>query len=72
MATDYNPYQIIPETTANRMSEDLNLAIEMAKKYAPHLVSRFEFTRQRYLDTTRGFVGSQNIPAEAKILFKNH
>ncbi len=70
MITDYNPYQVIPETTANRMAEDLNLAIEMASKYCPHLVTRFAFTKQRYLDTARGFVGSEKIPGDAKLLFK--
>ena len=70
MTTDYNPYQIIPETTANQMAAALNLAIEMAKKSFPHLVDRLEFTKKRYEDTARGFTGSQNIPAGARLIFR--
>ena len=70
MVTDYSPYQVLPETTANRLAEDLSLAIEMAKAHYPHLVDRLEFTQKRYWDTAMGFVGSQNIPAGTKLIFK--
>lgn len=71
MVTDYNPYQILPETTANRMAEALALAVEMAKAHYPHLVSELEFTQDRYWKTAMGFTGSQNIPAGAKHIFIN-
>lgn len=67
--TDFNPYQILPETTANRMAEALSLAIEMAKAHYPHLVSELEFTQKRYWETARGFTGSQNIPGSAEKIF---
>ena len=69
MAVDYSPYQIIPETTACRMAEDLALAIEMAKAHYPHLVDRLEFTQKRYWETAIGFTGSEKIPASARKLF---
>lgn len=67
--TDFNPYQILPETTANRMSQALSLAIEMAKIHYPHLVSELEFTQKLYWKDAQVFIGSQNIPGSAKKMF---
>lgn len=67
--TDFNPYQILPETTANRMSQALSLAIEMAKRYYPHLVNELEFTQNQYWKTSIRFIGSQNIPSSAEKCF---
>ena len=67
--TDFNLYQILPETTANKMSEALSLAIEMAVQHYPHLVSQLEFTQNLYWKTAQRFTGSQNIPSVAKKAF---
>ena len=67
--TDFNPYQILPETTANRMSQALSLAIEMARNHYPHLVNELEFTQNLYWKTAQGFIGSQNIPGSARKYF---
>lgn len=69
MVADFSPYQILPEVTAQRMAEDISLAIEMAKAHYPHLVDRLEFTQKRYWETAMGFIGSQNIPVSTKHLF---
>lgn len=69
MVTDFNPYQIIPEVVANRLAHELDTAILLAKKYAPHLVESMEFTRVRYRDTAMSFTGTQNIPSGTKKTF---
>ncbi len=71
MTPNFNPYQIIPETTAVKIAEALSLASEMAKKSYPHLADRINATIKTYEDTALSFIGGQNIPASAKKAFGN-
>ena len=67
--TDFNPFQVLPETTANLMASSLSLAIEMARAHYPHMVSELEFAQKRYRETALGFIGSHNMPSNAKHIF---
>lgn len=72
MATpDFNPYQIIPETTAVKISEVLGIALAMAKESYPHLEGMIDFTIKTYVNTAMSFIGSEKIPATAKKSFLN-
>ena len=71
MTTNFNPYQIIPETTAVKIAEVLGIAHAMAKESYPHLANMIETTIKTYTDTALSFIGSENIPASAKKAFGN-
>ena len=71
MTCDFNPYQIIPETTALKIAEVLGLASAMAKESYPHLASMIDFTIKTYTDTALSFIGSEKIPATATKSFLN-
>ena len=71
MTTNFNPYQIIPETTANKIVEALCIASAMAKESYPHLAGTIGAAIKTYKDTALSFIGGQNIPASAKKAFGN-
>jgi hypothetical protein len=69
METNFNPYQIIPETTAFKIAEVLGIASAMAKESYPHLSGMIDATIKTYTDTALSFIGRENIPASAKKAF---
>jgi hypothetical protein len=69
MATNFNPYQIIPETTAFKIMEVLGIASAMAKESYPHLAGMVDGAIKTYTDTALSFIGSENIPASARKAF---
>ena len=71
MTTNFNPYQIIPETTAFKIAEVLGIASAMAKESYPHLAGMIDNTIKTYTDTALSFIGGENIPACAKKAFGN-
>lgn len=71
MTTNFNPYQIIPESTASKIAEALGLASAMAKERYPHLAGTIDLAIKTYKDTALSFIGGENIPACAKKAFGN-
>ena len=66
MATDFNPYFIMPADVEAKVHGALLQAIEMAKASYPHLVDSLQFAEKRYTDTLESFIGSQNKPTTKK------
>lgn len=71
METNYNPYVIIPSDVAGKVVDALRMGKLMAKDKYPHLESGFDFIIKQYENTALSFIGSQNIPKEAKFVYKS-
>lgn len=66
MATDFNPYYIMPADVEAKVHGALLQAIEMAKASYPHLVEELQHVEKRYTDTLEAFTGNQNKPQTHK------
>ena len=66
MATDFNPYYIMPADVEAKVHGALLQAIAMAKASYPHLVEELQHVEKLYTDTLEAFTGTQNKPQTHK------